>query len=556
MVNPPRGLRSENGQAMRGLLERRNDELATIRAIFQAINGGSDLRALLETITRITTEAMQADSCSIYLLDAQTQRLVLKATTGLFREAVDVAYLNWGHGLTGWAAAQRAPVAVQNAQSDARFEEVPNTREKPFASLMAVPLISQDRLIGAMNVQTLAERAWDDGDLELLTLIADVVPGVLERALLFEETERRMMDLSTVAEVSKAVVAPRYLDETLRVVTQMAAEAVGARRCSLLLLDEAERRYMPRAVFDKHAGVPNEPGWSPSDPPLRNAEAPSQPVYVQDVAVFMREDYSAWAAQSALHTLLVVPLTLNRRSIGLMLIWAESGVSFGRDQQQLCKTLANQISLAIENAHLVGNAAIVKEMNHRVKNNLQNVVMLLQLQISDPKAAAARPALIEGINRIMSIAAVHDALAQEGFRLVDVKDVIQRVVGMVHANMALPGQHVTIEVLGEATRVSSRAATAIALSVNELVANAMEHAFPGGAGGSVRVTLSNRAGNLHVEVADDGRGSATLVDGKRAESLGLTIVETLVREDLHGTFVQHFHEAGSVSVIEAPLSLS
>ncbi len=541
--------------AIRGVLERRNDELQSIREIFKTITGSSDLRSILDNVTRITAESLDCDSCSIYLRDDVSNRLVLKATTGLYREAVDVAFLGWGEGLTGWSAMHREAVAVAEAQVDPRFHEVPNTREKPFHSLLAVPMVSQDKLIGAMNVQTIHHRDWLEGDTEFVQLIADVVAGVIERAVLYEETERRMMDLSTVAEVSKAVVAPVYLDETLRVVTEMAAAAVGARRCSLMLLDEVERSYTPRAHFDKQGHTKVEPFWSPSDPPLRGAEHLNQPIYLNNVSELMRVDYGAWAKAAGLNTLLVVPLSLNKRTIGLMHIWAEDGVNFTREQQQLCKTLANQISLAIENAHLVGNAAIVKEMNHRVKNNLQNIVMLMQLQLNDPAAAAARPALTESINRIMSIAAVHDALAQEGFRLVDVKDVLQRVVSLVHANMARPDQSLSIEILGESLHVSSRAATALALSVNELVANAMEHAFVGRSRGTIQIGLENRGGNLHIEVRDDGVGRDP-ADAPRPRSLGLSIVETLVMEDLRGTFHLTHSANGTVGVIDAPISYS
>jgi two-component sensor histidine kinase len=252
-----------------------------------------------------------------------------------------------------------------------------------------------------------------------------------------------------------------------------------------------------------------------------------------------------------------VPLQINNRVIGLMNVWSEFEQPFQDDQVQLCKTLANQIALAIENAYLVGNAAIVKEMNHRVKNNLQNVVMLLQLQLADDKSQlSARDVLHESINRIMSIAAVHDALAQEGFRLVDVADLVRRVTQLVHANMARPDQHLEIEVNGDSLKLPARAATAIALVVNELVQNAMEHAFVGRSEGKISVRLRDEHGNFVIEVRDDGRGSAALRNGERPQSLGLNIVDTLVKDDLRGTFELNHDAQGSVATVTAPISFS
>uniref|UniRef100_UPI00404AAA23 GAF domain-containing protein n=1 Tax=Candidatus Roseilinea sp. TaxID=2838777 RepID=UPI00404AAA23 len=536
---------------VRGVLRRRTIELDAIRDIFRAINATADLRSILDTITQTTTRVARADSTSIYLLEPATKRLVLKATTGLYPQAVDHAALELGQGLTGWAALHRQPVAVRDAWADPRFYPIPDTREKPFKSLLAVPLISQDRVIGAMNIQTHQLRSWTDGDIEFAALIADVVAGVLERAVLYEETERHMRELAAVAEVSRAVIAPNYVDETLRVVAEMAAHALGARRCSLLLLDEDERAYVPRAVYDEASGVSEEPPWPLDSIPLLNAQALSRAVILNDACAEMTPQHARWVEQSGLMKLLCVPVTIHERTIGIMNVWSSAPSDFTAQQMELASTLANQIGLAIENAHLIGNAAIVREMNHRVKNNLQNIVMLLQLQMNDERKVTAKEVLHESINRIMSIAAVHDALAHEGFRLVDVKDVISRVASLVRANMVRPDQALEIDVTGDALRLSPKAATALALCVNELVQNAIEHAFVDRQAGRISITLADRGSALEVIVRDNGRGDSG--GAAPSPSLGLHIVETLVADDLRGTFQWRRTTEGSVASIVAPI---
>jgi two-component sensor histidine kinase len=456
--------------------------------------------------------------------------------------------------LTGWAAQNRQTLAVRDAWNDRRFYMIPDTLEKPFKSLLAVPLVSQDRVIGALNIQTYRLHSWTEGEVEFASLISDVVAGALERAILFEQTERKMRDLSAVAEVSRAVIAPSYLDETLRVVAEMALRAVNARRCSLLLLDETENAYLPRAIYDQKAKTPPEPPWPINNLPMLTIESLSEPIIISDARTEMQPEYATWAKEAGLAALLCVPMTVHERTIGLMNVWSDHAMDFTAAQVELCTTLANQIGLAIENAHLIGNAAIVREMNHRVKNNLQNIVMLLQLQMSDERTVSAKEVLHESINRIMSIAAVHDALAQEGFRLVDVKDVITRVVSLVQANMTRPDQTLEVEVTGDVIRLSSRAATALALCANELVQNAMEHAFVDRAQGKIVVDLCSTGGNIVVEVRDDGRGSSA--GAIQAPSLGLSIVETLVKDDLRGAFQLKRTTKGSVARIEAPISFA
>lgn len=538
---------------LRAELQRKKKELTAIREILLSVNATSDLRSILNGITQTTTRVMRVDSTSVYLLDEQSQRLILKATTGLFPQAVDHGYLNMGEGLTGWAAQHRQVVAVRDAQRDPRFHEVPNTRERSFKSLMAVPLISQDRVVGAMNVQTHRRHTWTAGEIEFVSLIGEVVAGILERAILQEESERKVREMQTVAEVSRAAISPLYLDETLRVVAEMGARAVNARHCSVLLLDEAVNAFMPRAIYDQRPNVAPEPPWRLDDLPLLNIEKLGEPVLVNETCCELHSAHAQWAAQVQLGGLMCVPMKVRDRTIGLLNMWTEGAGEFTEAQVELCTTLANQIALAIENAHLIGNATIVKEMNHRVKNNLQNVVMLLQMQLHEASdKLTAKEVLHESINRIMSIAAVHDALAQEGFRLVDVKDVILRVVGLTHANMARPGLDLAIHVVGDSLRMSSRAATALALCVNELVQNAMEHAFVGRDKGDITISLIDCGGTLEVEVKDNGLGKAA--GSMDAPSLGLNIVNMLVNEDLRGTFTLRRTAHGTTATIKAPFS--
>ena len=144
-------------------LEQKSAQLAALREIGRAINAAWELEATLDLITQRTAHVMGMDSCSIYLLDETAEGkgeiLVLKATTGLATSAVGKASLHVGEGLTGWAAQSGQPVAVADAARDPRFQYLPETEETRFQSLLAVPLVNQDRVIGSMNVQT---RAYHD----------------------------------------------------------------------------------------------------------------------------------------------------------------------------------------------------------------------------------------------------------------------------------------------------------------------------------------------------------------------------------------------------------
>jgi len=528
-------------------LDQKTAQLAALREIGRAINAAWDLKATLELITRKTAEVMGMDSCSIYLLDEAGEYLTLEATTGLALEAVGRARLRLGEGLTGWAAQQGRPVGVADAARDPRFKYLPETEETIFQSLLCVPLVNQGRVIGAMNVQTRADHPYDADEVELLALIGDLAAGALEKAMLYERMQRQIAELSTLAEVSETVTSPLYLDEMLGLLVEMAARVMHARGCALMLLDEERGELILRATYGLNAGYRERP-------PLRAGEGiaglvaqAGQTLVVDDVRRDARYSHPEVARQEGLVSLLCVPLRVRERVIGTLSGYTGAPHSFAPEEIGLFQTLANQTALAIENSRLVVNTAVVREMHHRVKNNLQTIAMLLRLQLGEGGEVDAVQALRESINRILSIAAVHEVLSQKGFRLVDVKQVLEQVAHTVAQNRLHPRKHLQVEVQGDEITLPSHSATALTLAVNELLQNALKHAFVGREEGHITVALRDRPPGFEVELRDDGVGLSPEAPSPR--SLGLQIVETLVGEDLGGQLSVERGERGTCATI-------
>jgi two-component sensor histidine kinase len=191
----------------------------------------------------------------------------------------------------------------------------------------------------------------------------------------------------------------------------------------------------------------------------------------------------------------------------------------------------------------------VREMHHRIKNNLQTVAMLLRMQKDNSNGGSPADVLHSSIGRIMSIAAVHEILSRQGFRLVDLRQVAERIVTLTSQNMVRPDLKAEISVEGESLLLPSRPATSLALVINELLQNALEHAFDGRASGSVRILLTQTPEDTLVEIQDDGAGIAE--DAPRPH-LGLDIVNTLVRDDLCGKIEFHSDPSGTRAVVRIP----
>jgi len=199
------------------LLKQKQAELTALREISRAISSAWGLNQTLSLITHKTAEVMHMDSCSIYLREQpDSDVLVLKASTGLAAEAIGRARLKMGEGLTGWAAQHRQPVAVSDAPADPRFKLLPETKELRFKSLLAVPLISRDETIGAMNVQTRNHHVYGDDEVELLSTIADLTAGIIEKAMLYEEIGglKEALETRKLVERAKGILMKRYqIDE-------------------------------------------------------------------------------------------------------------------------------------------------------------------------------------------------------------------------------------------------------------------------------------------------------------------------------------------------------
>ncbi len=524
-------------------LEQKTAQLRAVGQIGAALAAAWKLEDTLNVITRITSQVMCVDSCSIYLQQEGSDQLLLKATTGLAREAIGRASLSIGEGLTGWAVTHGQPVAVCDALNDPRFKLLPETREEGLNSLMAVPLSVQGRIIGAMNVQTAERHVFSDDEIELLSLIANLAAGALEKAALYDRMQQQIQELSTLAEVSRTVTSPLYLDEMLGVVTEMAARVMGAKATSLRLLDDICGQLVLRATHNIGATEQQLSSIPVGQSIAGQVAASGQPIIIPNVQTDERYLKRALAEQEGWISLLSVPLTVRERIVGVFSCYMGAHHEFTPKEVELFQTLANQTALAIENARLVINTAVVREMHHRVKNNLQTIAMLLRLQKSAARELRAQDVLAETINRILSIAAVHETLSEQGLRVVDVKNVLERVARSIGETMLTAGQDITISVSGDRLVLPSREATSLSLATSELIQNAVEHAFAGRASGRILVQLRTDDEST-ITVEDDGIGSSAPTKG-----LGLQIVEALVHDDLKGHFELSASPAGGARAV-------
>jgi len=465
--------------------------LGLLSRTVEAVTSSLDLAEVTSAVAVAVARAFGTDACFVYAYDETTDDLVLQAVHGTHVEATaGPPRMQVGEGLTGWAAATRVPVAIAaEAHLDPRFKEFPNLPERRFQSLLAVPILDRrERLAGAMNVRTVEPREYHPDEIELLETIARQVAQAIENARLYERSQRRVAELEALGSISQAVAESLYLEEALAHIAEAAERAAHAEVCALVL-DGPDGEAVARRSSTR----------GPDDAEL--------------AAIGLRAPVDEPGV-------LALPLRWKTRRLGALVATTGERRAFTPEEQMLLRNVANQAAAAVESSRGVMRGIVAQEIHHRVKNNLQTVASLLRLRASGADPARA---LAESVDRILSIAEVHDLLTASREGDVDLSDLIRRVAAMLgHGLGALPAEQEIAHV-----EVPGDTATAVALIFSELYANALEHG-----GGDVSVRLEQRDGTVALTVADAGPGLPADFDPEC--SLGLKIARALAADQLHG----------------------
>ncbi len=417
-----------------------------------AVNSTLDLEEVLELVASKVADALQTEACFVYLYDEGTNELILRATHGTsVEEMTKRPRLRPGEGITGTAAADRAPVMIPSqAHLDPRFKQFANLSEDAYESILAVPILARDELAGALNVRTLAPREFTQDEIELLVAIADQVAQTIQHAQLYAQAQSRVAELEALAKISEAVSESLYLEESLEAIVKTTMEAVGATGAALVLED-------------------GNIAWPEGRAGTHNVR---------------------------------LPLRWKRRQIGELV--CDRDTPFTDEERALLVSIAHHAAVALEHGRTVMRGVLAQEIHHRVKNNLQTVASLLRLQ-ARATDADPRKALEDSVHRILAIAAVHEVLTEQREEVVELRELLERLRAMLVQGLS-GGKDVQANL--ESVSIAGNRATALALVFSELLQNALEHG-----GDSVQIELAQRNGQVLLAIRDDGEGILTDAGG-------------------------------------------
>ncbi len=185
---------------------------------------------------------------------------------------------------------------------------------------------------------------------------------------------------------------------------------------------------------------------------------------------------------------------------------------------------------------LLSKDATIREIHHRVKNNLQTISSLLRLQARRLSSPEAKAAVSESVRRIRTIALVHETLSREPGDDVAFVEIVRPLLRLAEEGLQSPDRPVRFTAQGDGGRLPSTIATPLSVVLTELLQNAVDHGFPeDSGGGDVVVVLRNDHHLVHIRVINDGRALERDFELNKATGLGLSIVRTLVTTELNGT---------------------
>ncbi|MFC1570736.1 GAF domain-containing protein [Candidatus Omnitrophota bacterium] len=182
----------------------KKDYLATLNKISKAITSDLYLEDILKLIVNLTAGVMQAKICALWLLDEDTKELKIRATQAMSQEYLKERSLRIGEGIVGLVAKERKYILIPNVLEDEKYKEKKLAQKEKLVSMLSVPMMVKDRVVGVINVYTTAPYKFTKSDIDLLSAVANQAAVAIENTELMVKSKIIQEELETRKKVEKA----------------------------------------------------------------------------------------------------------------------------------------------------------------------------------------------------------------------------------------------------------------------------------------------------------------------------------------------------------------
>ncbi len=376
-------------------VEQWSSQLERLQSIMAKLSRSRSVSSIAGIIADELRNLVRYDNCRVLVLQEDTNELVPLAVVSSSREypvaTLESLRIAMGQGITGYVAQTGIPLIVDDAARDARAYYIPGT-EVVDESMLAVPINFEGRVIGVITLSRLGIHQFSESDSRLLEIFVSEAAIEFENARLYQETQKKSRELlASFHRVGDALAAGLDLNETLQIITHMAAEMVRARGCAILLVNEADGDLVFRAA----KGLPIELNGSTRPHAGRGMSwevvRKGEPYLVPDLPVVARPEWMNQPGAEDLRSYLGVPLVLGGRTIGVLAVFGNRTDQFNQADVEFLSSFAHQGAIAIRNAQLfsslqerVRELAGLAEISHSVATltNLEDTYRELSRSIA------------------------------------------------------------------------------------------------------------------------------------------------------------------------------
>ncbi len=338
------------------------EELAILRRIVEITNSGIDLKVVLSEVVSIVNDMTMADAVFIYLLENKKKRLVLMASKTPHKKELGKVNLKKGEGIAGWVAQKNKVVAIkQNAFEDPRFKSFEELPEDKYEALLATPIVYKNNPIGAINIQHKKPNEYAERTIQLISLIAKQISGVITNAQLYEETKSKALQFDSLMKVSRSITSQDYLDEILGLIVVVTAGMLNSKICSIMMLDKKGKELMIKATQALSEEYKKKPNVKVNESISGEVVKTQKPITILDVRKEKKYGFKELAIKEKFTSMLAVPMVVKNKAIGVVNVYTKKPHVFSEDEIDVLQIVANQAAVAIENTHLMDDALKAKE---------------------------------------------------------------------------------------------------------------------------------------------------------------------------------------------------
>ena len=368
----------QENRELRNELETCVQENALLNEVISTVGSTLRLDEVLQHLVDIVVRATSCHVAFIYLYDKEKERVVLASTTEKYRHLIGKISMALGEGIAGWVALHGKPVFVkEEALEDPRFRYFSELEEEKFQSIMTVPIITKsDNLVGVITVQSIAPREFTEQHRTFINNTAALVGRAIENAQLYENTQRKLSVLTSLAVLSQTISSGLFLDDMLRSLATLTVQIMEVDLCVIMLMDQ---------IHERDLEIVRHPTWRltvRATSPNLNDRAQFQSVDIDSQTLeWLRELHEKPDSQEGLsaqsdrdccdttlerlnplkdtqyRSLISAPLIAGTEQLGLINCYSNKQRRFSAEDQTLLATVANQAAIAIKNSYLVNQLA-------------------------------------------------------------------------------------------------------------------------------------------------------------------------------------------------------